>query len=119
MKKITLLFIMFITSLGFSQTFTGATGAIPDNSCTVAHEFPVTVTGVGILGTTNIFDQVALDITHTWDSDLDISLIAPDGITIIDLSSDNGGSGDNYTATIFREDAVTPITSGSAPFTGT
>ena len=34
---------------------------------------------------------VSLHITHTADSDLDISLIGPDGTTV-NLSSDNGGT---------------------------
>ncbi|SNZ02007.1 proprotein convertase P-domain-containing protein [Flagellimonas pacifica] len=61
---------------------------------------------------------VTLDITHTWDEDMDISLTSPGGTTVL-LSSDNGGSGDNYTNTIFDDAAATAITSGSAPFTGT
>ncbi len=58
------------------------------------------------------------NITHTWDSDLDIYLIAPDG-TRVELSTDNGSSGDNYINTVFDDDASTSITAGTAPFTGT
>ena len=58
-----------------------------------------------------------LNITHTFDGDLDISLIDPDG-NIVDLSSDNGGSGDNYTNTSFFDAAATLITTGAAPFSG-
>jgi hypothetical protein len=36
----------------------------------------------------------------------------------IDLSSNNGGSGDNYYNTTFDDQASIPITSGSPPFTG-
>jgi MYXO-CTERM domain-containing protein len=61
--------------------------------------------------------NVTVNITHTWDSDLDISLIAPDG-TEVELSTDNGGSSDDYTATVFDDDAVTAIVDGDAPFTG-
>jgi cysteine-rich repeat protein len=62
------------------------------------------------------------DIAHTWDSDLDISLISPT-TTAVELTSDNGGGSDNYTGTLF-DDACAgalglgPITGGSAPFTG-
>ena len=67
---------------------------------------------------------VSMHITHTADGDLDISLIAPDGTTV-DLSSDNGGTGDDYgtdCADAFRtqfSDLVGPaIQSGTAPFAG-
>jgi subtilisin-like proprotein convertase family protein len=56
-------------------------------------------------------------IAHTWDADLDISLVHPDA-TVVELSTDNGGSGDNYTNTVFDDEAATLITAGSAPFTG-
>ena len=61
--------------------------------------------------------SVTLNITHTFTGDLDITLYAPDGSNI-DLSSDNGSSGDNYTNTVFTSTAGTAITSGSPPFTG-
>ncbi|HVV86554.1 MAG TPA: DUF4215 domain-containing protein [Kofleriaceae bacterium] len=56
-------------------------------------------------------------ITHTWDSDLNISLVSPRGIAR-DLSSGNGSSGDNYTRTFFDDGATTSVTAGTAPFTG-
>ena len=46
-------------------------------------------------GFTLTWITVSVAILHTYDGDLDISLIDPDG-NIIDLSSDNGGGGDNY-----------------------
>ena len=59
------------------------------------------------------------------DDNLDISLEGPDG-TSIDLSSDNGGTFDDYGSscadadrTTFSDDAGTAITAGSAPFRGT
>ncbi len=62
--------------------------------------------------------EVIIDsLTHTWDSDLDIFLVAPN-LDTIELSTDNGGSGDNYIGTVFDDQASTPITAGSAPFTG-
>tara|TARA_B100001559_G_scaffold320065_1_gene331140 strand:+ start:1440 stop:4295 length:2856 start_codon:yes stop_codon:yes gene_type:complete len=61
--------------------------------------------------------SVTLNITHTFTGDLDITLYAPDGSSI-DLSSDNGGGGNNYTNTVFTSGVGTAITSGSAPFTG-
>lgn len=62
--------------------------------------------------------DVTIALAHTFTGDLDISLIAPDGRRVL-LSSDNGGSGDNYFVTKFDDDAATSITAGSAPFNGT
>ena len=61
--------------------------------------------------------SVLIRIDHTYDDDLDISLEAPDGSTI-DLSSDNGGSGNNFNTTVFSPSASTSVTNGSAPFNG-
>ncbi|AEH00611.1 reprolysin-like metallopeptidase [Lacinutrix sp. 5H-3-7-4] len=62
--------------------------------------------------------NVTIDITHSWSGDLDITLTSPAG-TVVELTSDNGGSGDNYTATVFDQEGTDgPITGGSAPFTG-
>ncbi|MCH2491000.1 MAG: proprotein convertase P-domain-containing protein, partial [Flavobacteriales bacterium] len=81
---------------------------------------PIAVAETGIVGTAPgeyTIESVSLDLNHTFDSDLDITLVSPDGTTL-DLSSDNGGAGDNYTGTIFMDGAPS-ITTGSAPFTGT
>jgi autotransporter-associated beta strand protein len=68
---------------------------------------------------------VSLFLTHTFDADLNISLVSPDGV-VVDLSSGNGGSGDDYgtsaadgNRTTFDDAAGTLITAGSAPFVGT
>ena len=62
--------------------------------------------------------NVTLTIEHTFDGDLDIFLIAPGGGTTIELTSDNGGSGNNFTGTTFDDSAATAVTAGTAPFTG-
>ncbi|MFO0556276.1 MAG: proprotein convertase P-domain-containing protein [Polyangiaceae bacterium] len=59
---------------------------------------------------------VDLNITHTFDGDLDISLDAPNANPII-LSDDNGSSGDNYTNTVFATGGA-DVTTGTSPFTG-
>jgi subtilisin-like proprotein convertase family protein len=63
--------------------------------------------------------NVTLNITHTWDSDLDVKLIAPDGVTEVILFEDVGLGGDNFIGTVLDDEAGTAITAGSAPFTGT
>ena len=93
-------------------TYSGSSIAIPDNN-PVGISVPISVTDSGVITDVN----VTININHTWDSDLDIYLIHPDG-TQVELSIDNGGSGDNYTNTVFDDQATTPITSGTAPFTG-
>ncbi len=61
---------------------------------------------------------MSINLEHTWDSDLDIFLVAPNGLILV-LSTDNGGAGDNYTNTIFDDQGSALITDGIAPFTGT
>jgi len=61
--------------------------------------------------------EVRLNITHTYDGDLDIFLIGPNDIRV-ELTSDNGGSGEDFVDTIFDDEATAAITGGSAPFTG-
>jgi subtilisin-like proprotein convertase family protein len=75
----------------------------------------INVTGTGF--NANQLSSVLLNLTHTWNSDLNIYLTSPSGITI-ELSTGNGGSGDNYTNTLFSTTG-TSITGGTAPFTGT
>ncbi len=70
----------------------------------------------GVIGNGVSVDSVRINLTHTFDADLEMDLVSPAG-TRLDLSSDNGGAGDNYTNTVFVDGAPN-ITTGSAPFTG-
>jgi subtilisin-like proprotein convertase family protein len=93
-------------------TYSGPPVTIPDNTpggvnAVINVTNPVLITDV----------IVTVNITHSWVEDVDLKLIAPDGTEII-LSQGNGGDGDNYTNTVFDNDATTPIGNGSAPFTG-
>ena len=56
-------------------------------------------------------------ITHTFDGDLTIDLIGPDDTTV-QLVNHRGGGGDNFTNTVFDDEALTSIAAGSPPFTG-
>ncbi len=60
---------------------------------------------------------VQLDITHSYDGDLEMTLRSALGTSTI-LSSYYGGGDDNYTATIFDSSCATPIGLGIAPFNG-
>ncbi len=86
---------------------------IPDNTPAGA------VSNVAIAGAGGTIARAAvmLDIAHTWDSDVDITLTSP-GAVNFDLSSDNGGSNDNYTNTVLDTTCATNVTAGTAPFSG-
>ncbi|MCX7835857.1 MAG: S8 family serine peptidase [bacterium] len=58
-----------------------------------------------------------ININHTFVGDLEIRLISPQNTNVL-LVDNRGGSGDNFTQTLFDDEASTPITSGSPPFTG-
>ncbi len=94
---------------------TSADGArsIPDNDPTGVLSNLV-VSGQG----TVLKVVVTIYLLHSWDADLDLSLLHPDGSEIV-LSTDNGGGGQNYIATVFDDSAPTSIAAGTAPFTGT
>ena len=61
--------------------------------------------------------NVSVDILHSYDADMTLELISPQGTCII-LSSFNGGSGDNYQITTFDDESGVYITDGTAPFDG-
>ncbi|HVK73314.1 MAG TPA: proprotein convertase P-domain-containing protein, partial [Kofleriaceae bacterium] len=86
---------------------------IPDNDAGGVDSV-ATVTASG-----NVVKAVVIlhAISHQFDEELDISLISPMGTTR-DLSSDNGGSGDDYVSTILDSSAATAVTAGTAPFRG-
>lgn len=61
--------------------------------------------------------NLRLSLTHTFDSDLKISLRSPSGRTIV-LINQQGGDQDNFTNTLLDDEALTPIAAGTAPYTG-
>jgi len=62
--------------------------------------------------------NVQLNIQHTWAADLDAVLISPNGKQV-QLFQNIGGSEDNFSGTIFDQQASRRISKGQAPFTGT
>lgn len=79
----------------------------------------VDVSGFGseVMGP-GIIESVCFDITHPWLDDLDILLVAPNG-EFLELTSDNGLNGSNYTGTCFTPTATTIITDAPGPpYTG-
>jgi subtilisin-like proprotein convertase family protein len=63
--------------------------------------------------------NVKLNISHTHDNDLSVFLVGPEPDRImVELFTNVGGSGDDFTDTTLDDEASLPITEGSAPFTG-
>ncbi len=119
-----ILWVIGITLIGSIQlqaqlfTYSGAAFPIPDASCPTTSNVDITVAGVGNIGATLNLENVCVDITHTWDADVDLSLLAPDG-TVVALAANVGGDGDNFTGTCFNMmGADGLIEDGIAPFTG-
>ncbi len=79
---------------------------------TINSLFPTTITNA-----TEQICGVCLNLETDFDADINLRLRAPNG-QLLELSTANGGAGDNYTNTCFTTDALTPITAGTAPFTG-
>ncbi|MFM7016417.1 MAG: proprotein convertase P-domain-containing protein [Bacteroidota bacterium] len=118
MKKYILPFLLILLfNFTNAQTFIGGGGPIPDNQTAIS--FPLTISTIPQTAMSNTFgiENVTINITHTYDSDLNIWLIAPDN-TYIELSTGNGGGGNNYTNTVFNDLSANFITSGNAPFAG-
>ncbi|MBF9219838.1 proprotein convertase P-domain-containing protein [Hymenobacter ruricola] len=89
-------------------------------------DVPLYVSGVaGTLGAGLTLTSVDLSLFHTWDSDLEISLISPAGQRVV-LSSHNGGRDDNYgnpfncptEVTHFVDAAPVAVGDGASPFIG-
>ncbi len=89
--------------------------SIPDND-------PVGMSSTLVISGTSatISDlNVRLSISHTYVGDLDIILTGPDG-TVIRLINQCGASGDDFTNTVFDDEApasITTIVAANAPFT--
>ena len=84
--------------------------ALPDVTTTISS---TTVPPAGLLDGI----RISLNIDHTYDGDLSITLIHPDGTRVL-LVDRRGANGANFVNTEFSDLAGTPIAAGSAPFTG-
>jgi len=62
--------------------------------------------------------SVTLQINHTYDSDLQITLVSPTGQRVV-LSQNRGFNTQDFNTTTFDDAATTPISSGLGPFNGT
>lgn len=108
-----------------APTFTNAADfAVPDND-KLGTASPINVFGVQptVLGP-GVIRSVCLNATHPWVDDLDFYLVSPGG-QVLELTTDNGQNGQNYTQTCFTPTAATLISfpgpaapASAAPFTG-
>ncbi len=97
------------------------TSFLNNTDVTITSSTPVTVTSSttvsGLSGTVEDLN-VTVNVYHTYDQDLQITLISPDGTRVL-LFNRHGGSRNNILNTVFDDSASRSIASGSAPFTGT
>jgi subtilisin-like proprotein convertase family protein len=84
---------------------------IPENFAGV--ESIITITENKLISDVN----VTVNITHTYVEDLSLSLIGPNGKSVI-LATGIGEGGNNFTNTVFDDEASVEINTGAAPFTG-
>jgi subtilisin-like proprotein convertase family protein len=119
MKKYFLPIIsIFIVSITQAQTFTNTTGgSITDDNA--YNYYPIPVSGLPTAINTSTFgiESITINVLHTNDVDLRMKLQSPSG-SIYVITSFAGGTGNNYTNTVFNDSAATSISSGTAPFTG-
>ncbi|MCB9179898.1 MAG: proprotein convertase P-domain-containing protein [Flavobacteriales bacterium] len=70
--------------------------AIPDNQCPTTFDISFGATAPGTqLGTDVVVGSVDLIISHTWQSDLEVSLTSPNGVTV-PLFTNIGNGSDNF-----------------------
>ncbi|MCL4306340.1 proprotein convertase P-domain-containing protein [bacterium] len=101
-----------------TQADAHATFAVDATTYPISEVYPTTCVTINVPIEYQITDlDVCLDLVHTWDGDLDITLTSPMG-TVVQLSNRRGANGDNYTCTTFDDEAATPIGAGAAPFSG-
>ena len=115
----------------FSLPFTIASGGAASPVIRSSADTPKAIPDLGstesVVAVSGFSGQVAkvvakVHITHTYDRDLRLILIGPDGTSVL-LADRRGGNGDGYgtscsSFTVFDDAASTAIGSGTAPFAG-
>jgi gliding motility-associated-like protein len=101
----------------YGLSFSNQTDMAVANNATINSS--LTASGLNTLIATGTIASVCFDISHTNDADLDVSLVSPGG-TVIDLTSDNGGTGNDYTNTCFVTGgtAIAGLGAAATPFNG-
>jgi gliding motility-associated-like protein len=97
------------SSVTTTPSFTNSSSVTINDNTTVSS----TINTSGLTSAT--LTSICFNINHTWDADLDITLVCPGGGSLL-LTADNGGSNPNYTNTCFNLTSAQVITAGTAPF---
>ncbi len=95
-------------------TSSGPVSISPVGTSTVSS--PIVVSGLGNAPITRV--RLSINVTHTWVGDLEAYLVSPSG-TYVQLFSRIGGSSDNFSNTVFDDEASLSVRQGSAPWLGT
>lgn len=116
-RDIFLIFFCAVHTVMHAQSFTQTENAwIPDDGTAIT--FDMTVSGLpAVIDGSFGLESVCFNIDHTWDSDLDVRLVAPDGSSFL-LVSGVGWGVQDFVSTCFNEGAAQFIYDGTAPFTG-
>ncbi|AQS93534.1 hypothetical protein BXQ17_05280 [Polaribacter sp. BM10] len=109
--------LLFISLYGNAQTCTNYTEN-PGTSISNVGNIVYTTT-INVSDNFSISDiNVTLDINHTWNSDLNIFLISPAN-TRVELSTGNGGNGNNYSNVTFDDTSANTLPTGNSEISGT
>jgi subtilisin-like proprotein convertase family protein len=93
--------------------------AVPDNDLVTGLTSGLALSGTSSTVGASSVVSVTLNVTHSWNSDLQIYLVGPGNCGTLELSTNNGSSGDNYTNTVLTTPSAFPsITTAFAPMTG-
>ena len=111
-------------ALGAPVTATYSSGnlatPLPDQGTA---DIPIVISDTGVVTDIN----VKVRLNHTFDGDVQLSLVSPGGAITIPLVSNRGSTGANFgsgandcsgTHTVFDDSAATAISAGTAPFAG-
>ncbi len=117
MKQYILLCIIFISGNAFAQSFYQLENTIiPDDGSSIT--FEMSVSGLpDVIDPSFGLETVCFNINHTWTSDLDITLISPDGSSFV-LVTGVGWGEVNFENTCLNDYADQFISEGFGPYTG-
>lgn len=118
LTKLTGFFLLLLPFFSLAQTFSDTFNlSIPDDG-TIGY-YDIEVSGLPTAtGADFGVENICINLTHTWNADLFVTAIAPDG-TEVELTSDNGGDSDGYLNTCFNASAQFGIWEVGWPYTGT
>lgn len=101
-----------VTTFGFSAPSETTANLVNTNNPAVITDGAVVLSALGAAGLPAGITKVTLEtsITHSWSSDLDVTLFSPAG-TVVTITTDNGGINDDvFDGTLWDDDADDPVT---------